>query len=934
MNSMNDKEDHNQKNTQQSEKMETSGKIYVKPPQEMLKDSSSKDDGQRASEGPREMPDEELRFIKELVDDDFMQGLDVLDAWEGDEDKSHENEQNVTDTVKQNQKPSREHHHAEPKGSHSRDKSKREEKKREETRRDPLKSTKDIERDKIRTKRDTESKLLAEKEKAIKHLLDSDNVVPPGTETEAIQSIKEEQNRERAQREAQRSKEHRRSIDRYNRPSPRRRTPDRSRLSPHRRRSPFISPERRKSPFKTNIERHRSPLRYSPGRRKNSPRYFSDRRSPILSPDRRRSPRRLSRERRSSADRRWSAERHRRRIDMHERRRSRSRDRRSRSTERLRRRSSRSPVSRRYSPRHRSRTRSRSVEKRPRKRSPFINELARQLRDGAMKPTGVNTGGYVPSATMEEIFAPILNASEFNQEAEPRPPPSVASSYVHQPGPLPPPPPPPPAASSMLPMAGGPSFMNFEPIPPMNFEPIPPPHTLPPAEYSSGPVMYNQPSSVPVQAPPPPPPPTIRSSLLSTPVPPPQPVPAPIMDHTQMPYNPSHGMPSVRQSPIHQFESSSKSSNHSAAPSTSSQSYTERGSSTSYNEFRAPREERMKTPEPPVISKPKQFEKTSLSSLLEASVSAKDPSNIPVLYPGFKPEIMQLCDQALCQLPFEDPRLIMKGRFFYNRVDEDNEKNDPEDHTSNSMLLQKGKTKIYWEENNVEQQVPVPKTTTQTHQKICQTDEVETETKGVQVIVSTADFQSQVYPHELQAVKEEKRPIMDRLEWNTREAYENPSRFREVDDLRWSLNNSSQRRWNRQSSPSPRRSDEHEFHLASTDHESREMRLDSPVREAYSSREYYSHSKYSPDYHRRSAERDDFHDRRSDHSRGESPMELEDSDNETVVAEHTFQRGSDWHGRGKTLRGRSHTSRGKHPGRRSFRRNFRVNNNEETIIKT
>lgn len=277
-------------------------------------------------------------------------------------------------------------------------------------------------------------------------------------------------------------------------------------------------------------------------------------------------------------------------------RRSRSRDRRSRSTERLRRRSSRSPVSRRYSPRHRSRTRSRSMEKRPRKRSPFINELARQLRDGAMKPTGVNTGGYVPPATIEEI-APLLNASGFKQEAEPRPPPSVPSSYMHQPGPLPP-----PAASSMLPMAGGPPFMNFESIPPMNFEPIPPPHTLPPAEYSSGPVMYNQLNSAPVQAPPPPPPPTIRPPLLSTPVPPPQPVPAPVMDHTQISYNPSHGMPSVRQSSIHQFESS-KSSNHSATPSTSSQSYTERGSS--YNEFHATREERMKTPEPPVISKPK-----------------------------------------------------------------------------------------------------------------------------------------------------------------------------------------------------------------------------------------------------------------------------------------------------------------------------------------
>lgn len=179
----------------------------------------------------------------------------------------------------------------------------------------------------MRTKRDTESKLLAEKEKAIKHLLDSDNVVPPGTEAEAIQSIAEEQNRERAQREAQRSREHRKSksLERYGRlSSPRRRTPDRPRLSPYRRKSPFVSPDHHRSPFKTSSERHRSPYRsprYSPGRRKNSPRSY-DRRSPVLSPDRRRSPRRRSRsgERRSSVERRWSAERRRKRSDWtHER---------------------------------------------------------------------------------------------------------------------------------------------------------------------------------------------------------------------------------------------------------------------------------------------------------------------------------------------------------------------------------------------------------------------------------------------------------------------------------------------------------------------------------------------------------------------------------------------------------------------------------------
>lgn len=385
-------------------------------------------------------------------------------------------------------------------------------------------------------------------------------------------------------------------------------------------------------------------------------------------------------------------------------------------------------------------------------------------------------------------------------------------------------------------------------------------------------------------------------------------------------------MSSVRRSPIRQFESSSKPSNHSSAPSTSSQNYTERAPATSYTEFHAPHKERMKTPEPPVISKPKQFEKTSLSSLLEASVSAKDPSNIPVLYPGFKPEIMRHCEQALCQLPLEDPRLKMKGRFFYDRNEEDYTKNDAEDHTSNSILLQKGKTKIFWEESNVEQQIPIPKSTTQMHQKICQTDEVETETKGVQVYVTTTDAETQVRPQDFQQVKEEKRPIMDRLDWNVRETYEYPP-FREI-DLRWSLNNSSQRRSNRQTSPSRRSADEQEHHVDSIDHgSSRSLRLDSPVRSrddfsAHNARDHYSHNRYSPDrqidYHRRSTERDDFHDRRSDHSRGESPMELEESDDELVDG-HTFQREHDWHGREKSLRGKSHIVRGKHLGGRPHR---------------
>ncbi|XP_012521910.1 serine/arginine repetitive matrix protein 1 isoform X2 [Monomorium pharaonis] len=905
---------------------DVAGKIYMKKLDQILEDpmlKSTNDDVQRAIKGLLEIPDEELKEF--LDDEDFMEGLDVVDAWEGDEDKNRETEQDVTRSTKKGKKnqTSREHR-PEPKGSSTKShkKSKKEEKKREETlRRDPLKSTKDIERDKMRAKRDTENKLLAEKEKAIKHLLDSDNVVPPGTETEAIQSIAEEQNRERAQREA-RSKDRRRSktLERYGRLSPsRRRTPDRSRLSPQRRKSPFTSPDRHRS-----TERHRSPYKHSPSRRKNSPRSY-DRRSPVLSPDRRRSPRRFSGERRSSIERRWSpGERlRRRRSDWIERRRTRSRDRRSRSTERSRRRLSRSPVSRRYSPRRRSRsrTRSRSLEKRVRKRSPFINELARQLRSEAMS-TGVSASGYVPSTMMEGI-APLLNPT-FNQEAEPRPPtqpppsqpPPPPSPYVHQTGPTPP--------SSMIPpMQSRSSFVNFEPVPAatplMNFEPMPLPSLVPtmtPTSYASGPVLYNQPNATA------PPPPVMCSPLLPIPTPSPQPVPPPAMDHAHMPYNSSYTLPFVQQPPVPPFESSNK-PNHSATPSASSQSYTEkqRPALSSYNETYSPHQERMKTPEPPIISKPKQ--KTSLSSLLEASVSAKESSNIPVLYPGFKPEIMRHCEQALCQLPMEDPRLKMKGRFFYDRTEEnENVKDVSEDHTSNSILLQKSKTKIFWKESNAEQQlvsVPVPKIPTQTHQKICQTDEVETENKGVQVYVTMVDTASQVYPEELQQIKEEKRPIMDRLDWGARDTYECASRFREVDDLRWSLNNSSQRRtWNRQS---PRRSDEQQ-HMEQTDpmdHESRNVRLESPVRhhsrdDFSDTRDHYSHDRYSPDYHGRSLERDEYHDRRSNHSRGESPMELEESDDELMTG-HTLQRGMEWHGRGKGSRGKSHNLRGKFAGR-------------------
>ncbi|XP_043800834.1 uncharacterized protein LOC122719243 [Apis laboriosa] len=856
---------------------------------------STNEDVQRAIEGLKDIPDEELQEF--LDDEDFMEGLDVVDAWEGDEEKGRDVEFKTSHIKDQEQKrPSRERYRRDYKGSYNRERPKRDEKKHEEIRRDPSKSTKDIERDKIRTKRDIESKLLAEKEKAIKHLLDSDNVVPPGTETEAIQSITEMHIR--------RSRERRRSLERQRGSSLRRRTPDRIRINSPRRKSPLLlSPERCRSTLKMSNERHRSPLRFSPDKRR-SPRFNCTRRSPFgFSPERRRSPiRRLSWERKTSTDRRWSAERHRRRINIHERRRSRSRDRqRSRSMERLRRKISRSPISRRYSPRRRSRTRSRSLERR-RKRSPFINELTRQLRNEAIMTSHMNTG-YVHPSPMDGI-SPLIN-NVYQQETEPRTSMSMPS-YIHQTVLA-------PSISSSITNSGS-AFINYEnSSQPMNFDSVSL-HPLPQTEYVSGPVMYNQPNTSSIQ-------PTHRPALLPAPISSPQhESTVSTVEHVQT-YNSSHGIPSTCQSPIQTFEFSNKSKD------TISQNYRERRFTDSYNGYHASQEERLKTPEPPVISDTKQFEKTSLSSLLEASVSAKDSTSLPVLYPGFKPEILKHCEHALRELPVEDLRLKMKGRFFYDPKKE-NIRSDQNIYSSNSLLLQKNKNKIYWEEEESQHLTSI-KQNIQMHQKICQTDEIETNTKFVQASVTMVDFEVQVYPQDLQyAIKEEKRPIMDRLDWNVREMFDYTPKFREADDLRWSLSNSSQKRtWNKTISPS-RRIDDREHHIdsVSLDHGSRNMKLGSPIRnrDNFSShkgslQDHYGREKYSPNYRHSLEEHDEFHENRSDHSRGESPMILEDSAEELEL-EHTFQRGSDWHGRGKLSRGRSsplmkHVYRRKHSGR-------------------
>lgn len=80
----------------------TAGRIFVKQFHQLLEDpllKNTSDDVQRAIKGLREIPDEELNEF--LDDEDFMKGLDVVDAWERDEDKNREIEQVKTESTKQ-----------------------------------------------------------------------------------------------------------------------------------------------------------------------------------------------------------------------------------------------------------------------------------------------------------------------------------------------------------------------------------------------------------------------------------------------------------------------------------------------------------------------------------------------------------------------------------------------------------------------------------------------------------------------------------------------------------------------------------------------------------------------------------------------------------------------------------------------------------------
>ncbi|KAL7297345.1 hypothetical protein TKK_0009736 [Trichogramma kaykai] len=210
-------------------------------------------------------------------------------------------------------------------------------------------------------------------------------------------------------------------------------------------------------------------------------------------------------------------------------------------------------------------------------------------------------------------------------------------------------------------------------------------------------------------------------------------------------------------------------------------------------------EDRMRTPEPPIISDFKIIEKTSLSSLLEASVSTKDSSGLIPTWKGYRPEITRQCEKALRSLPTEDPRLNMKGRFFF-----DPEKKFPKKDTkklSNSILIRKGRTEIHWEEEEKQLQSQLlshERKRVITVQKICQTDDPGRESVAVQTTAETQDFSMQVMDHDfLPAPREElqRRPVADRLDWNMRETFDHAVKTtRDVDhEVRWSMNHARER---------------------------------------------------------------------------------------------------------------------------------------------
>lgn len=104
----------------------------------------------------------------------------------------------------------------------------------------------------------------------------------------------------------------------------------------------------------------------------------------------------------------------------------------------------------------------------------------------------------------------------------------------------------------------------------------------------------------------------------------------------------------------------------------------------------------------------------------------------------------------------------MKGRFFFDPTKKETKK-EVKESASNSILIRKGRTEIFWdeEENKMsaasEIQEPLRRKRVISHQKYCQTETATMGEIGIQAEVSMTDFCMQVGPLDLQpAVPEEK----------------------------------------------------------------------------------------------------------------------------------------------------------------------------------
>lgn len=287
-------------------------------------------------------------------------------------------------------------------------------------------------------------------------------------------------------------------------------------------------------------------------------------------------------------------------------------------------------------------------------------------------------------------------------------------------------------------------------------------------------------------------------------------------------------------------------------------------------------------------------------------------------YIGFRPEILRHCEYALRDLPSEDPRLKMKGRFFFDPSKELTPNETAED-ASNSILLRKGKNKIDWED--LEESLPTSKISIQMHQKICQTDEVETASMGVQATVNVAHIGIQVYSTDLQQpfTQQEKRPLNDRLDWSMRETYDYSNKMRDSEDLRWSLSSSQKRPpWGRTISPERPFQSLNEHNMGSSSNlssninvgtsieHSRNFNSDLPSRE----RESFPSNRGTVIDHMRSGnyshpmnrnfeerviyreERGNFREDMSDEIRGSSPMAMDDPPEDLDLEHENFSRES------------------------------------------